>query len=183
MAEVVLITYFGDELTREEKRMELEWVIVSEFPNYLVSNNGDIVNAKSGRWMAQSLTQEGVPKVGLVNGTKQYTRSVATVVARAFVHGADDICDTVVHLDGDLRNNNARNLVWRPRWFACQYADEFRAPSDNAHIGPIRCVDTGARYVDIYEAAITDGLLMSQIRRSIVMGEPVFPTFQRFEMV
>ena len=163
--------------------MELEWAPISDFPNYLVSSNGDIVNATSGRWMSQSLTQEGVPKVGLVNGTKQYTRSVATLVAKAFVLGADDICDTVVHLDGNLSNNKANNLVWRPRWFACQYADQFGAPSDNAHIGPIRCLDTGARYVDIYEAAITDGLLISQIRKSIVMNEPVFPTFQRFEMV
>ena len=163
--------------------MELEWVAIPDFPNYLISSSGDVVNANSGRWLAQSHTQEGVPKVGLVNGTKQYTKSVAVLVAEVFVPGKDDISDTVVHLDGDICNNGASNLVWRPRWFAWRYASQFDVDSINNHIGPIRAVGTGDRYLDIRECAIINGLLMEDIRKSLVMDEAVFPTLQRFEMV
>jgi len=163
--------------------MELEWTTVPGFPHYLISSNGDVVNANSGRWLSVSQTQEGVPKVGLVEGNRQYTRSIAVLVATAFVPGRDDISDTVVHLDGDQGNNRAYNLVWRPRWFAWAYANQLTATSHNDHIGPIRCLVTGARYVDVYECAVTCGLLMADIRKSLVMGEAVFPTLQRFEMV
>ena len=163
--------------------MELEWAPVPGFPNYLISTNGDIVNGNSGRWLSVSQTQEGVPKVGLVEGNTQYTRSVAVLVASAFVPGRDNVSDTVVHLDGNTCNNSSHNLVWRPRWFAWAYASEISAPSVNDRIGPLRCVVTGTRYVDIFEAAQACGLLPSDIRKSIVMSEAVFPTLQRFEMV
>lgn len=163
--------------------MDLDWVTIPEFPNYVVSNYGDIVNKKSGRWMVQSITANGVVKVGLVDGTRQRTRSVSGLVARAFVPGHDGICDTVVHLDGIATNNRADNLVWRPRWFAWRYAGQLRSTSSNEHIGPLRSVGEGTRYVDVYECAIHNGLLMEDIRKSLVMGEPCFPTLQRFQMV
>jgi hypothetical protein len=163
--------------------MELDWVTIPDFPNYLVSNYGDVVNATSGRWMAQSLTTQGVVKVGLISGTTQRTRSVSGLVARAFVSGRDDICDTVVHLDGNPSNNRADNLVWRPRWFTWRYTSQLRTASANDRIGPIRSVGEGTRYVDVYECATSNGLLMEDIRKSIVLGEPCFPTLQRFQMI
>jgi len=163
--------------------MELEWKPLHEFPNYLISNHGDIVNATSGRWMSQSKTTQGVVKIGLVRGTRQHTRSVSVMVAEAFVHERDEVCDTVIHLDGDRTNNRADNLAWRPRWFAWEYSHQFSTINENAHIGPIRDIGSGKRYMDVYEAAITNGLLFKDIRRSIVMGDPCFPTHERFEMV
>ncbi len=163
--------------------MELEWKPIQEFPNYLISNYGDIVNAHSGRWMAQSKTLQGVPKVGLIKGTRQYTRSVSVLVAETFVRGRDTLCDTPIRLDGDRTNNRADNLVWRPRWFAWEYTHQFSSIDQNAHIGPIRDPETGRRYLDVYEAAIINGLLFKDIRRSIVVGDPCFPTYQRFETI
>lgn len=163
--------------------MEMEWVTIPEFPNYLVSSNGDVVNANSGRWLAQSLTQEGVPKVGLVGGSKQATRSIGVLVAEAFVPGRDDVSDTVVHLDGNRENNRAYNLAWRPRWFAHAYYTQLADISESSRIGPLRDSRSGQRYMDVLECAITHGLLMADIRKSLVMGEVVFPTLQRFEMV
>jgi len=163
--------------------MELEWVTLQEFPEYVISNYGDVVNKNSGRWMAQSETREGHIKVGLVRAGKQFTRSVAVLVAEAFVVGHGGVFDTAVHLDGDRKNNRADNLSWRPRWFAWRYSAQFGRVSDNAHIGPIRDTVTGQRYIDVYEAAIVNCLLMEDIRKSIVMEVTVFPTHQRFEMV
>ena len=156
---------------------------LEEFPEYLISTHGDIVNANSGRWLAQSRNQEGVVKVGLFKNGRQHTRSVGVLVAETFVVGRDEISDTVLHLDGILENNRADNLAWRPRWFAHAYACQFGGVSDLSRIGPIRDVSTNDRYLDVNEAAIICGLLMEDIRKSIVMGTPCFPTNQRFQMV
>lgn len=163
--------------------MNLEWVTIEEFPNYLLSNTGDVVNKNSGRWMSQSQTKQGVVKIGLVRGDRQFTRSVGVMVAEAFVFGKSDLCNTPIHLDGDRTNNRADNLAWRPRWFAWEYAHQFSSVDENAHLGPIRDLESGRRYLDVYEAAIINGLLFKDIRKSLVMGEPTFPTLQHFEMV
>lgn len=163
--------------------MELDWRPLAEFPEYVISNFGDIVNANSGRWMAQSQNQNGVWKVGLFKNGRQHTRSVGVLVAETFVVGRDEISDTVVHLDGILEHNRADNLAWRPRWFAHAYAAQFGGVHDLSRIGPIRDISTNDRYMDVHEAAIICGLLMEDIRKSIVMGTPCFPTHQRFQMV
>lgn len=163
--------------------METEWRTIPEFPEYLVSNTGEVVNGKTGKWMQLSSTQRGAVKVGLVHHGKQYTRSVSVLVADAFVPGRDAIYDTPIHLDGDKTNNRADNLAWRPRWFALAYTKQFDAISENDRLGPLRDIATDQRYYDIVEAGTLHGLLFTDIRRAIVMKESVFPTIQRFEWV
>jgi len=163
--------------------MEIEWATIPEFPDYLISNEGDVVNKNSGRWLHLSETAEGVIKVGLVVGGKQYTRSVKVLVAESFVPGRDDVFDTPIHLNGDRRNNRADNLAWRPRWFAWEYARQFSNVTDNERLGPIRNLDDDERYFDVLECATLNGLLFKDIRQGITMQESVFPTFQRFEFV
>jgi NUMOD4 motif len=163
--------------------MELDWVPIPDFPDYLVSNYGDIVNVHTGRWMKQSTTHGGVVKVGLISGNKQRTRSVAVLVAEAFCSGRTALFDTPIHLDGRRENNRADNLVWRPRWFAWAYSSQFTGRDDNAFIGPIRDMATGERYMSVLEAAVVNGLLMEGVRKSIALGEACFPTSQHFEMI
>ena len=163
--------------------MELDWVTIPDFPDYLISNQGDVLSKSSGRWLHKSYTKEGAVKVGLVRSGKQFTRSVKVLVAENFVPGNDDIFDTPIHLDGNNDHNSQDNIVWRPRWFAWEYKHQFTNVTDNDHIGPLRDIDSDVRYYDIYQAAISNGLLFKDIRRSIAMKESVFPTFQRFEIV
>lgn len=177
--EVVLIL----SVVEEKKMPQLEWMPISEFPDYLVSNLGDVVNGKTGRWIQLSATQRGTTKVGLVHHGKQYTRSVSVLVAEAFVPGRDEIYDTPIHLDGDKTNCRADNIAWRPRWFALAYAQQFNNISDNDRLGPLRDITTDQRYYDIVEAGTLHGLLFKDVRRAIVMKESVFPTIQRFEWV
>ena len=165
--------------------MELQWVTVPDFPNYLISSEGDVLNKTSGRTLSKSRTKEGAVKVGLVHpitGT-QHTRSVKVLVADNFVPGKNEIFDTAIHLDGNEDHNSVDNLVWRPRWFAWKYTNQFSHVTELDHIGPLRDIDTDIRYYDIYQAAISNGLLFTDIRRAIAMKESVFPTFQRFEMM
>jgi hypothetical protein len=163
--------------------MEIEWVTIPDFPDYLISNQGDVLNKSSGRWLHKSYTKEGAVKVGLVRLGKQYTRSVKVLVAESFVPGKDETFNTPIHLDGNEDHNSEDNIVWRPRWFAWKYTNQFHNVTENDHIGPLREIATDIRYYDIYQAAISNGLLFVDIRKSIALRESVFPTFQRFEMM
>lgn len=163
--------------------MELDWITIPDFPDYLISSQGDVLNKKSGRTLRQSHTMRGEVKVGLVRSGKQFTRSVKVLVAENFVPGCDETFDTPIHLDGVADHNWADNIVWRPRWFAWEYHHQFSNVTENDRIGPIRDVETGDMYYDIYQAAIMNGLLFKDVRRSLAKHESVFPTFQTFEMV
>lgn len=163
--------------------MEMDWVIIPDFPDYLISNQGLIINRNSSKPLRVSHTREGAVKVGLVKDGEQCTRSVKVLVAESYVPGKNEIFDTPIHLDGQDDHNAADNIVWRPRWFAWAYKNQLKHVSDNDRIGPLRDVETNIRYYDIYEAAITHGLLFRDVRKSLVTGESTFPTFQVFRMV
>ena len=163
--------------------MEEKWSTIDEFPMYKVSNFGEVLNQTTGKLMNLSQTRTGLVKVGMVRGGVQYTRGLSILVADAFVFGRTEIFDTPIHLDGDPWNNRADNICWRPHWFAWRYTHQFSNVVDNDHLGPLRDIETRFRYLDVYEAAIVNGLLFVDIRKSIVTKEPVFPTFQVFELI
>lgn len=163
--------------------MEIEWVTIPDFPDYLISNQGDVLNKAYGKWLKVSHTKEGAVKIGLVRAGKQYTRSVKVLVAESFVPGKSDIFDTPIHLDGNEDHNSEDNIVWRPRWFAWKYKHQFSHVTDNDRLGPLRDIDTNVQYYDVYQVAISNGLLFADVRRAISMKESVFPTFQRFDWV
>ncbi len=159
--------------------MEERWSTIEEYPTYKVSNYGDVFNQTTGKRMKESVTRTGLVKVGLVSSGVQYTRGVAVLVAEAFVFGRSDIFDTPIHLDGDQSNNREDNLEWRPRWFAWKYARQFSETS-NHNRGPVLDLSSGFWYTTLLEAAMTNGLLIKDILRSITFQQEVFPTKQIF---
>lgn len=166
--------------------MEIEWVQVEEFPNYSISNFGDVVNEATGRVLRQSTTIDGTVKVNIMHSNGQSTRSVKVLVADAFVLGKSDFCNTPIHLDGNSQNNQADNIRWRPRDFAWRYKRQFIDIPDKEFRGPIRDVETRDRYLHVYEAAVMNGLLFEDIWKSIrrqLYFESTFPTHQRFELI
>ena len=102
-----------------------EWKTIEEFPNYDISNYGNIANNFNEVLLEVSKTKQGALKVGLVKDGKQYTRSVKVLVAEAFVIGQTDIFDTPILLDGNQSNCSAWNIEWRPRWHAWNYSYQF----------------------------------------------------------
>ena len=81
------------------------WKEIPEFPNYEISSLGQVYNKKSDLIMRTSSTRHGNTKITLTDnyGTR-YTRSVAQIVAEAFVEPPKSFCDQVVALDGNLGN-------------------------------------------------------------------------------
>lgn len=167
-----------------------EWLEIEDFPSYSVSNTGFVRNDHTGRKLSTLLTQRGA-YVGLFRNMVQYNRSVKRLVANSFLPLPDlphhrETFTTPIVLDGDYLNNDVRNLMWRPRWFAMQYCQQLR--KNWTDTDEIIEIETGRRFLNTIEAATTYGLLPLDILawtlnydywiKKNVAG--VWPTGQRF---
>jgi len=122
----------------------------------------------------------GYQMVGLMDDYGQWTRSVRVLVADTFVEGRDGIFNTPIHRDGDPKNCRADNLLWRPRWFALEWAKQFQIyPQHIWGLGPIRDED-GVLYQTSFDAVAVNGVLLYDLRQGIFDETPVFPIFKRF---
>lgn len=139
------------------------WKPIEGFEDYYVSSNGLITVARSSnRTLAYHRNQRGILSVTLRKDGVQYRRSVAGIVARAFVPPSEygELFDTPIHLDGDRANCVALNLMWRPRWFAIRYHQQFKIHHPPAWFNPVVDLRTGYTYDSLYTAATTHGFLM-----------------------
>ena len=161
------------------------WQVIEDFPNYEVSNQGRIYNLRLRRMMSTSINNHGYVKITLAaNRGDRHDRSVALLVAQAFVEPPNILCDHVVILDGDLTNVDARNLVWRPRWFAWKYRHQLNKAQPlhykNLHVAN---TTTGDVYSSIIKCCHTEGLLYDEVWKSTYMSKPVFPFSHIYEIV
>lgn len=165
--------------------MKEEWAEVQDFPEYLVSNYGVIINmSRGGNELTIRPNQQGILRVGLVKDRIQYTRAVAPIVAKAFVPCPDPNYNTPIHLDGDLWNCRANNLVWRPRPFAVMYHKQFRVDTFHTEYRvPLVEIETGKVYDGVKEACIDNGLYWYDVVRSYVEETFVPITYQEFRML
>jgi hypothetical protein len=163
--------------------MRRVWEEVAEFPSYQVSNYGEFANIRTDREVQPSMNQLGHAKITLNHRGRQYTRSVALLVARAFVDSPQPHFDTPIHLDGDLMNCCAWNLMWRPRWFAIRYHKQFRLDTFHTDMGRRMDVESGIVYDSLKETCMANGLYYYDVIKSEVEGTFVFPTMQEFRPV
>lgn len=162
-----------------------EWKPVREFPDYLISNMGNVYNQRSDRQMATTLTNHGHVKITFTDRDGvRYTRSVGLLVAEIFVPQPHFRCDHIMVLDGNLQNVSANNLAWRPRGFAWQYIRQLKIPQRSEYSQfRVRNIVTGDEYHSIIEAGISEGLLFEDIWRSTNTGASVYPTDAIFESI
>lgn len=161
-----------------------EWKQIPEFPRYSVSSFGRIQNDATGQVLTILVNQFHVAYVGLMHEDVQHKRSVARLVARAFVPTPTDsyqaaTFDTPINLNGDRLDNSAENLTWRPRWFAVKYHQQFTNPHRGTR-KKVKDLETGVVFNNSWQVAITFGLLERDVRTSITEQEEVMPTRQRF---
>jgi hypothetical protein len=159
------------------------WHELEEFPDYAVSDLGEVHNIKSGMPRKTSINQQGIVKVSLYQGRELITRSVAVMVAEAFCEGKTEFFNTPIHLDGDRENCRADNLMWRPRWFAVQYHRQFGM--DDFHEMNVRIVElsTNTEYDSVKEACMELGLYYNDVYRSYVHDRQVPLTRHEFQLV
>lgn len=164
-----------------------EWKNLEDvgFPDYSVSNYGEVVSNVTGRVIRTSSNQAGQEKVGLINPEAggQVTMTVARLVAHAFLpHPPNHRFNTPINVDGDRRNNHATNLMWRPRWFAVKYHQQFFKAPEGYKV-PIEEIHTGEAFNTSWDAAVKYGLLDKEIALATMNRTFVFPTGQAFRVV
>lgn len=160
-------------------------VPIEDFWDYYISIEGEVINTKTWRKMVMSPTAFGEPTVGLTRDGTQHRRSVKVLVARAFVEGETDIFNTPIQLDGDRNNLRADNIVWRPRWFAWKYRNQFEKYEYSSYpdwysAGQVLDIIEGIRYDTVLDASIANGLLCRDVLFSCNNQTQVFPTGQVF---
>lgn len=130
-------------VTEQELRVE-HWALIEEFPDYEVSDLGSVRNAHTGRILGIYDNGHGVMQVVMNRDRRKYCRAVHRLVAEAFLDPAPDDC-IPIHIDEDWTNNEASNLVWKPRWFAVKRTQQSRR-TEPRDIRPVLMVKTGVVY-------------------------------------
>lgn len=141
------------------------WCEIPEFPGYSVSELGQVRNDRTDRVLAVTVLPRG-SFVGFMREGTQYKRLVSRLVAEAFVEppALEDhrrTFDTPIHLNGDRLDNRSTNLMWRPRWFAVKFHQQFALGWNNS--SRVQEIDSGRRFPAILAAASRYGLLCLEI--------------------
>lgn len=156
-----------------------DWQVVKEFPRYSISDEGRIRVDDTLSLKRPSKTARGHLIVGLNKDGVRSTRSLAKLVCEAFVQKPNEYFDTTIHLDGDLSNCCAENLMWRPKWFADKYRRQFTF--DRIRHAPIRNRVTGEVFEDVWPMAISRGLLYMDVIVAAQNGSHVFPSMEFYD--
>lgn len=153
-------------------RVQQEWRDVEEFTEVAVTEDGQVMNTWNGHILTPRCNQQGFLMVGVMFDRKQYTRSVALMVANAFLEPPrSPAYNSIIHLNGDRSDCRALNLMWRPRWFATKYHrmfDDlpFRV---SAYIPKI-----DQHFPSLRELCTTYGLLEQESYHDIINQTPCF---------
>ena len=148
--------------------MEKEiWKTIEDFPNYEVSNLGNVRNKKRGILLKQTMGREGrYLSVYLCNNGKENTQRVHRLVAEAFLGKHPGM--VVNHIDGDKLNNCLDNLEW------CTAKENNVHAIKNGlnHPGSyqkrtIRIIETGETFDGVIECANATGYDFRNIYRSL----------------
>jgi hypothetical protein len=159
------------------------WSPIDPFPGYLVSDHGRVMNEDTGRYLALLRNQRGIVHVGLMRNGVQHKCSVTTLVARTFLPPPPKPAfDSPINLDGDRANNGVANLLWRPRWFAVKYHQQFRN-GVRGFPSPIEDLETGEQFKTSWDAATQYGLIDIHIKVAILNRERVWPTLQLYQLL
>ena len=159
-----------------------DWVQIDGFPEYSVSDQGNVRHDRFDRLVHPRANQYGSVYVGLQNHGVQYCRSLPLIVAEAFIPQGVATFDTPINLSGDRFDCRVENLMWRPRWFARKYNQQMKDPYSDSIMEPIRCVETGEYFPTSFEAAVRYGLLDAEVVGSINYMTTTWPTYLRFEL-
>lgn len=163
--------------------MRERWHELEEFPDYAVSDQGEIHNIKTGMPRKTSINQQGIVKISLYIGRELITRSVAVMVAEAFCDGQTEFFNTPIHLDGDRMNCRADNLMWRPRWFAVQYHRQFQSDVFHKMDVHIEEINSGKEYYSVKDACTDLGLYYNDVYKSYLHERQIPLTRQEFRLV
>lgn len=165
-----------------------DWAILPAFPEYAVSNHGEIQNIHWRRMLKPQTTRSGHARIGLMDESgRQRQLSIGRLVADAFLPPHDNPhFSTPIHRDGDRMNCHVSNLMWRPRWFAIKYHQQFEYVEFHSAEPLLHLIQTDEEFHSFWKPSIKYGLVYVDIIKSAVeaeIGTHVFPTGHRFRFL
>ena len=86
-----------------------QYKIIKDFPNYEVSNFGNIRNIKTGKILKPGINGRGYYTVSLRNDGNMYTKNIHKLIAEYFIANPYNK-QCVDHIDNNRLNNNVSNL-------------------------------------------------------------------------
>lgn len=89
----------------------MKWVKINDFPNYEISNSGNIKNIRTGHILKPSISKRGYPVVNLYKNGKGHLKTVHLLYAKAFLPNPLKLTQ-INHIDGNKLNFNLSNLEW-----------------------------------------------------------------------
>ena len=87
----------------------MKWKIIANYPNYQVSDHGDIMSLRTNKLLRHNIDKDGYHTVMLYNAGTCKRHKVHRLVAQAFISG-DITGREINHKDEDPSNNNFENL-------------------------------------------------------------------------
>lgn len=153
--------------------MDNDWCEIEGFPGWLVDDLGNVMNEWTNRVMRTRPNRQGIMMVGLQLDGEQYTRSVALLVAKAFVRNVNPRhFDSIIYLNGDRSDCRAMNLMWRSRPFALRYHRMFdREP----YRVSVQIPATGEFFYSLRELCTKYGLVESMTYNNMINRQACFP--------
>ena len=92
-------------------KAEVVWKTIDEFPSYLISNQGDVKNKRTGYIKKPGVGKRGYVVFSMEKEGKLYLRTQHIMLARTFIPNPLDK-PYVNHKDGNKQNNSMDNLEW-----------------------------------------------------------------------
>ena len=87
----------------------MQWKVIDERPRYLVNENGEVKNSKTGRILKARVGTAGYEQIML--GRKTSPLYVHRLVAKAFIPNPNNL-PQVDHINGIKTDNRVKNLRW-----------------------------------------------------------------------
>lgn len=143
-----------------------EWREIEDLPHYMVSNYGRVKHRDRVEARAVTINDRGVPVVTLYgrDSKTRYLRQINKLVATAFLPPPIYSDETSVwHIDGDLRNCRADNLLWDTLAHVREWNEMHRSGVPAHQTPPVMNNRTGAVYDNAYECGMAEGKLESAI--------------------
>ena len=97
------------------------WRDIPDYPNYQISNLGNVRNIKFGRIIKPGINKCGYLHVSLYNNYGQKTFDIHRLVANAFIPNSNNY-PQVNHKDEDKQNNCVNNLEWCSAQYNTEYS-------------------------------------------------------------
>ncbi len=140
------------------------WVTILDYPNYMVSNFGQIYNNKHQRFLKQ-FYKFGYAHVGLYTQGETRHCKVHRLVASAFLDNPY-MYPQINHIDGDKTNNHVDNLEWTTSSENLRHA--FRTGlKTQTNKRPVRIIETGNEFDSLTACADYIGGNVSNVRHCL----------------